>query len=99
MTTINKTLLPSKDVYLQFTEDELLELNINAGDKFTVKPHEDGFILEKKVPLDIDLGEFDNEILQRLVAESLEKDLPVGDIINEALEKFMSQLDYTENNE
>jgi hypothetical protein len=99
MTTINKTLLPSKDVYIQFTEDELIELNLNAGDKFTVKPHENGFIFEKKVPLEIDLSEFDVEILRRLVGESLEKDLPVGEIITQALEKSLGELDYPDSNE
>jgi hypothetical protein len=99
MTTINKTLLPSKDVYIQFTEDELIELNLNSGDKFTVKQYEDGFLFEKKVPMEIDLSEFDVEILRRLVGESLEKDLPVGEIINQALEKSLSEFEYPDSDE
>jgi hypothetical protein len=87
--TITKTVQPSKDVYIQFTEDELLELNIQAGDKFTVKPEGDGFLLTKNVPMEIDLDEWDEDTLRRLVGESLEKDLPVNDIIVQALETYL----------
>ena len=89
MKTITKTVLPSKDVYIQFTEDELLELGISAGDKFTVKQEGDGYLFQKNIPIDIDIDEFDIDILKKLVSESLEKDLPVGEIIREALETYV----------
>ena len=90
-TQIVKTVQPSKDVYIQFTEDELIQLNISQGDKFTVKPCEDGFLLEKRIPLEIDLDEWDVEVLRNIVGESLQRDLPVNDIIVEALEKYVHE--------
>lgn len=90
-TQITKTLQPSKDVYIQFTEDEILEMGIQSGDKFDVEilPDEDGFILKKRQPIEINLDEWDVETLRRLVGESLEKDLPVNEIIVQALKEFL----------
>lgn len=91
MTNITKTVMPSKDVYIQFTEDELLELDMKPGDKFTVKLNEDGSVLlEKKVPLEINLDEFPEHILRNLVKTSIEKDIPVGDIIEDAVGAYLS---------
>jgi len=98
MKTITKTVLPSKDVYIQFTEDELLELNLNAGDKFSIKQLENGFVFEKHVPIEIDIEEFDIEILRKLVGESLQKDLPVGEIITQALQDSIDLEDLSDDN-
>ena len=90
MNTIQKTLTPSNDLCIKFTEDELLQLGVNPGDKFSVNLKDDGSVfLEKLVPLDIDLDEFDIETLKKLVAESIESDRPVGDIMREALSKYI----------
>jgi len=91
MSNIYKTLQPSKDVYIQFTEDEILQMNIQAGDKFDVEvlPDDEGVVFKKRKPLEIDLNEFDFDVLKNLVSESLEQDLPVGDIIVNALKQFM----------
>jgi hypothetical protein len=96
MKTITKTLLPSKDVYIQFTEDELLDLGISAGDKFSVKQEGDGFLLKKHVKMEIDLDEFDNETLKKLVAESIEKDISINEIIDSALETYLADELYSD---
>jgi hypothetical protein len=98
MTNITKTVLPSNDVYIQFTEDELQELNMKPGDKFTVKQNDDGSVLfQKKVPIEIDLDEFPEHILRNLVKESLDKDIPVGDIIENALANYLDVSSHDEN--
>lgn len=90
---ITKTVQPSKDVFIQFTEDELLELGIKPGDKFTVTQHEDGSVeFKKKVPLEIDLDEFGIDVLKNLVKESIETDKPVGDIIEDALQQYVDSV-------
>jgi hypothetical protein len=90
MKNITKTITPSNDVCIQFTEDELLELNISPDDKFAITKNEDGSILlEKMESLDINLDEFDVETLKKLVAESIESDRPVGDIMRDALNAYV----------
>jgi hypothetical protein len=91
MNKIYKTLQPSKDVYIQFTEDEILEMGLQAGDKFDVEvlPNDDGVLFKKRQPLDLDLDDLDIETLKNLVKESIEKDISVNDVINEALKAFV----------
>ena len=43
--------------------------------------------------MDIDIGEWDREILEYLVGESCDRDVPVNQIINESLEKMINKYD------
>ena len=53
---IKKALLPTNDLYIQFTEDELKELNMEPGDKFDFKLLDDGSVkLEKYAKLELDM--------------------------------------------
>lgn len=86
-----KKLLPSKDVYIQFTEDELLELNIAPNDKFTMEPLEDGSIkLTKFATLELDLEEFPIEVLHNLIRVSCEEDISVNEVINNSLRRALN---------
>jgi hypothetical protein len=68
-----KSLQQSKDMFMQFTEEELLELNIQQGDKFTAIPKEDGSIfLEKMVGIELDLSEFPEDMKDMLMIKSIE---------------------------
>ena len=84
-----KTLQPSKDMFIQFTEDELLELNIQQGDKFTVKHQEDGFFLEKMVGIDLDLAEFPEDVKDIIMITSVEKQIPVDEVISNFLKQYL----------
>jgi hypothetical protein len=86
-----KTLQPSKDMFIQFTEDELLELNIQAGDKFTAIPKEDGVFLEKMAEIELDLEEFPEEIKDMLIVKSIEDQIPVDEVINNLLKDFLAE--------
>jgi hypothetical protein len=86
---IKKTVQRSDELYIQFTDEELKQLNISEGDKFSWKIQEDGSIfLEKFVKLDIELSELSREVLEYLVTESIEKDIPVNDVVCQVLEKI-----------
>jgi hypothetical protein len=88
---IKKTLEPTGDVCVKFTEDELAQLNIKQGDKFSIKETDEGILLQKFATIDIDLSELDKELLEFLIQESCNKDVSVNEIISDVLEKVVEQ--------
>ena len=88
---IKKTIEPTGDVCVKFTEDELAKLNIKQGDKFSIKETDDGILLEKFSTVDIDLSEFERELLEFLIQESCDKDISINDVISNILEKGLEQ--------
>lgn len=88
---IKKTIEPTGDVCVKFTEDELAQLNIKQGDKFSIKETNDGILLEKFATVDIDLSEVEREILEFLIQESCDKDVSVNQVISDLLEKGLEQ--------
>ena len=76
---IAKKLLPTNESYIQFTEQELAELNMKPGDKFSVRTHDNGSVeLRKFVPVDIDLESWPRESLIALITESVEADITIS---------------------
>jgi len=43
---IKKTIEPTGDVCVKFTEDELAQLNVKQGDKFSIKETDAGIFLK-----------------------------------------------------
>mgnify|MGYP000892561029 CR=1 FL=1 len=93
---IKKTVQRSEECFIQFTEDELLELNIKAGDKFSCSMENNSVVLKKFKTLEIDLSEFSREMLEMLIADSVEKDVSVNEIISNILEKSLPSLELNE---
>lgn len=89
---MQKTLIPTNDCYIQFTDDELKELNIKPGDKFSVHHHEDDSIeLKKYVPLDIDIDDWPVEILLMLIKKSIDQDISVNEVISNSLKMYIKK--------
>jgi hypothetical protein len=88
---IKKTIEPTGDVCVKFTEDELAQLNIKQGDKFSIKETDEGILLQKFATVDIDLSELDKELLEFLITESCDKDISVNQVISDLLEKGLEQ--------
>jgi hypothetical protein len=88
---IKKTIEPTGEMCVKFTEDELVKLNIKQGDKFSIKESDEGILLEKFSTVDINLSELNREILEFLIQESCEKDVSINDIISDLLEKGLEQ--------
>ena len=88
---IKKTIEPTGDVCVKFTEDELALLNLKQGDKFFIKETDDGILLEKFATIDINLSNFNKEILEFLIQESCDKDISVNEVISNILEKNLDQ--------
>jgi hypothetical protein len=83
--TIQKT---EGEYFIQFTDEELAKLNLKKGSKFDWKIQEDGSVM--LIPwqsIDLDIEDWDKDLLLFLIKESLEKDLPINDIIVDLLQK------------
>jgi hypothetical protein len=88
---IKKTIEPTGDVCVKFTEDELAQLNIKQGDKFSIKETDGGILLEKFSTVDINLSELDRELIEFFIQESCDKDISVNQVISDLLEKGLEQ--------
>lgn len=86
---MKKELQPTGELCVKFTEDELIELNIKEGDKFSVENLNDGVLLKKYETLEIDLSEFNRETLEFLIQESCEKDISVNQIVENCLTEIV----------
>ena len=85
---IKKTIQRSEDLFVQFTPEELKELNVKEGDKFSWHLTEDGGIALKKFEtIDINLSDFNRDVLEFIIAESCEKDISVNEVISNILEQ------------
>lgn len=88
---IKKTIQRSEECFIQFTQDELKQLNIEAGDKFTWEMQDDGScLLHKCVPIEINLSEYSREVLEMVISESIEKGLPVDDVMCNIIEEYIA---------
>lgn len=88
---ITKNLIEIKEYGIQFTEDELTELNMKPGDKFTVEVDENGIRLIPFATLEIDLAELDRPTLENLIKISSDQDISINEVINQAVEDICAQ--------
>jgi hypothetical protein len=88
---IKKTIEPTGDVCVKFTEDELAQLNIKQGDKFSIKENDNGVLLEKFDTIELNLSEFSREIMEHLIQESCEKDISVNEVMSNILEQVIDK--------
>jgi hypothetical protein len=93
-----KKVLEKKDLYIQFSEEEMQELGWEEGQKLSFKFNEEtkAITLEPFVKMDLDISEWDREILEFLVGESCERDVSVNEIINEVLLNSIPRIDRSE---
>lgn len=88
-----KKVQEKKELYLQFSEEEMQELGWEEGQKLSFKFNEEtkAITLEPFVKMEIDISEWPIEILQFLVEESCDRDISVNEVINETLLKFIEK--------
>lgn len=90
--SIVKTVQKKEDFFIEFTEEEMQTLDIKPHDKFEVEINDDQSIVLKKFgKLDIDLGDFDKETLETLISQSIELQVPVDEVIREALTSYLKK--------
>lgn len=90
-----KKVLEKKELYIQFSEEEMQELGWEEGQKLSFKFDEEtkAITLEPFVKMELDISEWDREILEFLVKESCDRDISVNEIINEVLTKSLKNYD------
>jgi hypothetical protein len=88
-----KKVQEKKELFLQFSEEEMQEMGWEEGQKLSFKFDEDtkAITLEPFVKMEIDISEWPIEILQFLIGESCDRDISVNEVINETLLKFIDK--------
>jgi hypothetical protein len=86
---IAKTILKKEDYYIQFTDEEMAELNIEPGQKFTCDLEDGGLKLTPFAKIELEMGNWPKELLEFLIQESCEKDISVNDVICNVLEEVI----------
>lgn len=91
-----KKVLEKKELYIQFSEEEMQELGWEEGQKLSFKFDEEtkAITLEPFVKMELDISEWPVEILQFLVGESCDRDISVNEVINETLLQFLNKNEY-----
>lgn len=91
--SITKIVEPTGDLCIKFTEEEMRELNIEEGDKFSWKITDEGVLLQKYVNIDIDLSELSRDTLEMLIRDSCERDISVNEVICNCIENQIKTFD------
>jgi hypothetical protein len=86
---IAKTVLKKEDYYIQFTDEEMAELNIEPGQKFTCDLEDGGLKLTPFAKIELEMDNWPKELLEFLIQESCEKDISVNDVICNVLEEVI----------
>jgi len=84
---IAKTVLKKEEYYVQFTDEEMAELNMEPGQKFTCDLEDGGLKLTPFAKIELEMGDWPKELLEFLIQESCEKDISVNDVICNVLEE------------
>jgi hypothetical protein len=86
---IAKTVLKKEDYYIQFTDEELAELNMEKGQKFTCDIEDGALKLTPYAKIELEMGDWPREVLELLIQESCEKDISVNDVICDLLKEVI----------
>jgi hypothetical protein len=90
-----KKVQEKKDLYVQFSEEEIQEMGWEENQKLSVKVDEKTgqITLEPFVKMELEIGDWPREILEFLVGESCERDISVNEVINEVLVQSLKKYD------
>lgn len=82
-----KKILEKKDLYIQFTDEEMAELKWEEGQKLSVSYDEEtgSISLSPYVKVDIDITTWDRLVLEFLITESCNKDISCNQVIEDYL--------------
>lgn len=89
MKPIAKTVLKKEEYYIQFTDEELAELNMEKGQKFTCDIEDGALKLTPFAKIELEMGDWSREVLEFIIQESCEKDISVNDVICNLLEEVI----------
>ena len=91
-----KTVKEKKELYIDFSEEELTELGWEENQKLSIDVQDDKTIIIKPwAKIDIDMSEWPKETLEFLVKLSCEQNKPVNEVIVDLL---MAELNKNDKN-
>lgn len=87
-----KVLKEKKDLYIEFSDEELQELGWKHNQKLSIEMENNGGIsIKPYVTVDIDMSDYPKEILEWLIQQSAEQDLSINEIISRILETYIDE--------
>lgn len=84
-----KKILEKKEMYIQFSDEELLELGWEKNQKLSIESTNDGITLKPFVKVDIDMSNWSREVLEYIISESCEKDISINEVISNTIEQSL----------
>lgn len=90
-----KKVQEKKELYIQFSDEEMQELGWEEGQKLSFKFDEEtkAITLEPFVKMEIEISEWPREILEFLIQESCDKDISMNEVISNILEESLKYYD------
>jgi hypothetical protein len=92
MKPIKKTVKVKEDYYIDFTDEELVALKMEKGQKYSCKIEDGALKLEPFVKVELEIDNWPREILTFLIQESCERDVSINEVINDVLEKAIKNV-------
>jgi hypothetical protein len=89
MKPIAKTVKVKQEHYIEFTDEELQALSMEKGQKLSCKVEDGVLKLEPFTKVELEIGNWDREVLLMLIEESCERDVSVNEVISDLLEKVI----------
>jgi len=86
---IQKTVQSREEYYIQFTDEEMAELKMEPGQKYSWEVKDGGVQLTPFTKVEIEMGDWSRETLEYLIQESCERDVSVNEIINDCLKEVI----------
>ena len=86
MKPIQKTVKVKEDYYVEFTDEELKALKMEKGQKYSCEIEDGALKLVPFAKIELEIGNWEREILEFLIQESCERDVSVNEVINNVLE-------------
>lgn len=82
-----KKVLERKELYIQFSDEEMTEIGWEEGQKLSLSLDEEtgSIFLKPYVKVDIDMSEWSREVLEYIVGISCEKDISCNQVIEDIL--------------
>lgn len=90
-----KKVQEKKELYIQFSDEEMQELGWEEGQKLSFKFDEEtkAITLEPYAKMEIEISEWPREILEFLIQESCDKDITMNEVISNILEASLKYYD------
>lgn len=87
-----KTVKEKRDLYIEFSEEEMQELGWKDNQQLSITLNEDNSIsLKPFVTMELDISDYPKEVLEYLIRLSIEQNISVNDVIIKILETFIGE--------